>query len=980
MKFAPLLKHFLLLTAMLVLAACGGGGDSGSDSVFDPPGIRMTATATASSVNSGQYVDVTVRVTQANGTDIANGTVVRSVISPASMGALQYMANGVAGGSSGGTVGGLATFRFTAAQTAGTAALTFSADQGGRSVSTSVNVTVNALDNRLQITATRTTMPVNQFDVLPFFGSPYMSEVTVTVKDGSGQPVNMPDGIQVSVNPVGAGSYSTLDDPETDCKLDEEPPSLDGCEFLIRMGQGPVDVVAGKATLFFHSSSATGTTTMTVTTQDSVSGATITTSLDFHIVETLPPLPTLLTLEQTGPTMYVQGSGGNTASSLRIGVYDGIGQTVPDPVSGNQAYNNYMLEIVGDASTVRETLRGINATGQTVSGKSVALRTTAGIGGALLTSGDRTGTVVLRVTADSADNNVDNGIQQAVTVERSVVISDGRLWDIELVNPAASAVEVDGMPVSANSAYSLTVAAIATDRLGNPVLPGTTIKFGLIDEPQATGTGDFRFQGGDGDPQEGGKLFTSASGTFLGLPGVDDAVGAGDGLVVFGEHVPGNRDLESARVVGQVNSNTSLSVTYRFNHNDDSGTTVNDGPVLPYIIGRAADGNIVASGTTDANGVVRTKLNYPVSKLGKTVVVWAQGDGKVVNGNPETVTDVEFATFAGARDLHVTANPGLLWANGTDTVELCVTDFMGMPVGGTVIKFAFDNLIGIGSVDGTQLQGSVGSSTAFGTGCTTVTVTTGSITDAVLLPTLRFYVDGNDGEAKVEFEVAGSTPELALIAYPTHYRHTGNGILAKNITLTLLDASGAPIPGSQIIGTCTGSDGVSINLLPNTPGVTNANGVTIASVTVENLTQAGSAGTAACVFQTIDGNASTEVTFEGIDICEVPTSPIPPECVDIANPEQYDLEVTLVTGAVAGNYRVFSDPPEFSCQYQTVNSTFTCPTGHFWEGTEVRLTTTGPSGAVFAGWSGDCHSPVGEPRVAIAQMGGNRSCTATGQQ
>ena len=80
------------------------------------------------------------------------------------------------------------------------------------------------------------------------------------------------------------------------------------------------------------------------------------------------------------------------------------------------------------------------------------------------------------------------------------------------------------------------------------------------------------------------------------------------------------------------------------------------------------------------------------------------------------------------------------------------------------------------------------------------------------------------------------------------------------------------------------------------------------------------------------------------------------------------------------NYRVFSDQPEFSCQYQTVNSTFTCPTGHFWEGTEVRLTTTGPSGAVFAGWSGDCHSPVGEPRVAIAQMGGNRSCTATWQQ
>lgn len=987
MKFAPLLKYFLLLTAMLALAACGGGGDSGSDSVFDPPGIRMTATATATSVNSGQFVDVTVRVTQANGSDVANGTSVSSIVSPASMGTLQYMNNGTAGGSSGGTVGGVATFRFIAAQTPGTATLTFSTNQGGRSVSATVNVTVNTLDNRLQIQAVRTTLPVNQFGVMPFFGSPYMSEVTITVKDGSGQPVNMVDGIQVSVNPVGnTGGFTTLDDPETECDLEE---SIDGCEFYIRLGQGPVDVVAGKATVFFHSLNFTGTSTMTVTTQDPVTNTTISATQVFQIVETLPPLPTLLTLAQSGGPVYVQGSGGNTSSALEVGIYDGIGQPVPDPVSGNQAYNNYIVEVVGPSSVVRETLRGINAAGNTVSGKSIALRTTAGIGGALLTSGDRTGSVMLRVTADAADNNVDNGVQQPVSVERSVVISDGRLWDIELIDTSMSSVEIGSLPVQTSGSYSLPISAIATDRLGNPVLPGTVIRFGLIDEPQATGIGDFRFQGGDGDPQEGGKTFVATTGQFLGLPGVDDAVGPGDGLVVFGEGVPGNRDLESARVVDQVVSNTRLTVTYRFNHNDDSGVTVDDKDILAYIIGRAADGNIVASGTTNANGVVTTRMNYPISKLGKTVVIWAQGDGDIVNGNPETVTDVEFATFSGASSLFLTASPSVLWANGTDTVELCVTDAAGMPVGGVPIKFAFENLIGIGNVDGTTLIGTVDSLTAFGTGCTTAQVTTGSITDTIELPTLVFSVP--TATAAVNFEVASGTPELALIANPTHIRHANAGTLVRDIVLRLLDGSGAPIAGAQIIGTCAASGGAVVNLTINTPGVTDVNGVTVANIVAIDLTQAGGFGTATCVFQTVDGNASTEVFIEGIDICTLPgASPLNPECND--NLQEFNLQVFMTTGTVAGSYSVVSSPLGVSCSQPQGVLNYDCmntQTARFPEGTSVVLTTTGPgdpdgagplTAPTFVGWSGDCIANSSNPKQAVVYMGSDRTCTATWEQ
>ena len=59
--------------------------------------------------------------------------------------------------------------------------------------------------------------------------------------------------------------------------------------------------------------------------------------------------------------------------------------------------------------------------------------------------------------------------------------------------------------------------------------------------------------------------------------------------------------------------------------------------------------------------------------------------------------------------------------------------------------------------------------------------------------------------AEVNFEVASGTPEIALIANPTHIRHANTGTLVRDIVLRLLDGSGAPIAGAQIIGTCAAS-------------------------------------------------------------------------------------------------------------------------------------------------------------------------------
>lgn len=978
MKFAAILKSLLLVTAVSLLAACGGG-TSGGDSAFQPAQLRVTATPTATTVGPGGHLDVTVKVAFSNGNNVADGTVVSGTVSPAGSGSLQAVVGTALGGASAQTTGGLANFRFTATGTGGEANLTFSVNDSGSSASTALKITIQpGMDERLKLAATRTQLPVNRFEVLPFMGSPYMAEVTVTVKDGNGQPVNKVDGIQVSINPVGnTGGFTTLDDPETDCDMED---NFKGCEFYIRMGQAPVDVTAGKATIFVHSLNFTGTTTLTVTTQDDVTGQSISSTLDFRIVETFPPLPAQLALVGPSNALYVEQSGGNNSGQLHIEVRDPIGQPVPDPVAGSTAFNNYQLEILGTASPVSARLRGIDASGTTVTGTKINLRTTAGVGGATFIGGSDAASYIVRLTADRADNNVDNGISDPVKVERSVVVSDGRLYDLEITQPVVNALTVNPsggdievteygdltIPVSPDGTYSVTVAVIATDRLGNPVLPGTEIRFGLIDEPQATGTGDFHIAGGDGNPEEGGKLFTAVTGAFRTAGG---GVGPGDTLVIFGEEVIGNRELESARTVAQVNSETSLSVDYRFNLNDTTGTNVDYGGILPYVVGRAADGNIVATAQTNQIGVATTKLNYPVSKIGKQAIVWAQGDRAMdqAGASPRKVADVEFAYFAGVAPAQLVVSPNVLPANTTSNVTVCLYDALSAPMGGIPIGFAFQDLIGSGKVDGVAGGGTVANLTDFGSGCTVAQVQTSGMLEGDGEPKLVFTAAGASGEVTFTFS------PLVLMANPSAMTSGGT------VTLTLLDANGVPQPGFQIRGSCESSGGASVSIMSG-PGITNSAGKTTAVIDALNLNQVGAAGSGECTFETADGSAQAVVTLEGRDLCTLGISPPIPGCPapDVPPVVQQTLtvEITVAAGAPAGSYTVTTAPGGGACTNATSGTALTVScTIDFDQGTPVVLNTTGPAGAVFGGWSGTCAPSV--PPQATVQMDGPRTCTAS---
>ena len=135
-------------------------------------------------------------------------------------------------------------------------------------------------------------------------------------------------------------------------------------------------------------------------------------------------------------------------------------------------------------------------------------------------------------------------------------------------------------------------------------------------------------------------------------------------LVVFGEEVQGNTDLESALTVSNINSQTSLNTTSNFNLNNTTGSSVNYGPVLPYVVARAQHGNITATGVTNDIGRASATLNYTISTLGYLNVIGAQGESvDSVTGGAKRVTDAGIGSYPGLAPASLIASPSPIIGN-----------------------------------------------------------------------------------------------------------------------------------------------------------------------------------------------------------------------------------------------------------------------------------------------------------------------------
>jgi hypothetical protein len=467
----------------------------------------------------------------------------------------------------------------------------------------------------------------------------------------------------------------------------------------------------------------------------------------------------------------------------------------------------------------------------------------------------------------------------------------------------------------------------------------------------------FSISGVQGDPQEGGNLFTATDGHFKTAGG---GAGPGDTVIVFGKDVAGNSDLESASRISSVNSGTSLTVSTPFNRNDTTGTSVDYGPVLPYIIGRAQAGNISSPSFTNNVGVASTTLNYPVSALGRAAAIWAQGNGTDnINTQTTIVTDAAVTAFPGVAPARIVISPNPIPGNLTIGVDVCIYDALDSPLAGVRFNFAFAGLgIGSATLDGISSAGVVPDATD-ASGCVSTTVATTGI-DTTASATLTFTA--GDANAKAPIVVNAG---LILLAKPSAL-----GGLGGTVTLQLLNSNGTPVPGVQLVGTCSGDSSIGIF---SGPGVTDASGKTTA-VIIAKLDKVGSAGSGSCTFTTATGSPSATVTLQGIDQCSENVSPAPPGCPSVTPTGSFNLALQLIS-AGTGYGSVSSTPAGLpSCVMSSATPKSCAAT--FTSGTSVTLSANllGPGTGVT--WGGDCGA-AGTALNSNVTMTANMNCTVT---
>lgn len=867
---------FVLMLASIALASCGGGG-SGSNSAFGgSPAFDISITAQPASVTTNSFTTLTVSVKDPGGANAPDGTAVTASLTPTTIGTVSGAS--ASGATATNTVtGGTTTFLFNSSNQSGTAQITVTASKSSASID--VNVSAGSTqDPRLQLTATSTTLPVNQLPQDPqngscpgdFLGSPYISEVTLTFRHSNGQLVMGSATVNVSTAPTTVITFSILNSGSSS----GTNPCLD--QFHTLLGSGPVQVTGGVGTIYVHSMAVPGTGTLSVTASDPDNGAPISSQLQIAVGGGASGLPASITAVAQG-NAYVSGSGGPQSTLISASVTDGSNALVTDP----SGYDNVEFAIVGPTGT-DATLSAANAAGQTVIGTTVDTVTRNGIANVTMLAGAKQGSVLIKATADRGDGNVDNGIQDGVSATATAIVSDGKLDSLKITNPA---VDPNLLPVIASAAssgsatptpvYTVPVTILAEDRQGAPVLAGTQIGFGLVDAPvfgfPDVGSGTFELSGNDGNPQEGGSLFTAPTGAFTTAGG---GAGPGDALVVFGNQTTGDADLEGARTVRNINSAGSLNVTQNFNLNDTTGSSVDTGSNIAYVIGRATAGNIDANAFTGSdangkpNGIASVTLRYPQSRIGQSAVVWAQGTSTDENtGTAKTVADAIRTRYLGVGPAVLTATPSTIFGNTTQTVAVCLNDAAGSPIPGVAINFSFSNLSpGTGTVNG-KTSGALPPTGA--DGCVDTTVVTSGVQPG--------------SSATVVFTVAGLSAPVtitvgsAVLTAVPNYITSLSGATAENdsVTLTLKDGLGNPVSGALISGSCTSTAPGTVSVVPATV-TTSSNGT--APVTITSLgvcVASGAPGSGLCTFKYQQGSVTATANVNVVGAVGGGPSPSP---------------------------------------------------------------------------------------------------------
>jgi len=263
-----------------------------------------------------------------------------------------------------------------------------------------------ANEYEIRLRADQTELPLNISGQMPGIGShaPYTTTLYVTARRrGTNDPIPggedvfscnvIPQGLQ-----VGALYY-----------LDGDPDHEDDDGIPLAYRAVTLDANAGGASFHFHAGNTAGSATVTCTVFDPLAQVNRSASIQLTVGQATGK-PSQLMVNAVDPAyVFAQNTNGPTQIQLQVQILDDAGQPVPNPPAGT---NNLYARIVptADPATVGARLRGSGDDNTWVTARSVN-----GQAQFALVSGLATGTILVEVQSDRADNNVDNGIAQSVT-------------------------------------------------------------------------------------------------------------------------------------------------------------------------------------------------------------------------------------------------------------------------------------------------------------------------------------------------------------------------------------------------------------------------------------------------------------------------------------------------------------------------------------------------------------------------------------
>lgn len=256
-----------------------------------------------------------------------------------------------------------------------------------------------------------TQLPLNIEGVLPGVGinAPYTTTLYVNARrKNTGDPI--PGGEDVFGCSLDGLDYGAL------YYLDGDSAKEDDDGFPLPFRSVALGSNAGAASFHFHARDKAGTAVVTCAVTDPQSGRQVSSSLSITVGQRTGR-PSQVRVNAAAPQfLFAQNTNGPTQLLVQAEILDDAGQRVSDPPEG---VNNLVARIVPTPGTADDTAR-LRGTG--ADNTWVAVRSVNGQAQFALVSGLTTGTVLIEVLADRADNDVGNGIALAVGNQLSVPV------------------------------------------------------------------------------------------------------------------------------------------------------------------------------------------------------------------------------------------------------------------------------------------------------------------------------------------------------------------------------------------------------------------------------------------------------------------------------------------------------------------------------------------------------------------------------